>query len=518
MTPPGDGRNDWRVHFTTLNNCELARTPTMEEGVPVTLTADQLEKGVPVMSGLGPRLRSIRVGYSEGPMEACAKRSGDILEQIPPDATPISGLTPVLEELNGVLYLENGQTTLAFTPAGIAVLKLLESQAAISLENARLHAELIRENRERRKAEEALRESEASLAETQRISRTGSWRWNVRTGAVQASRECLRIFAADRLSFAQYLESVHPEDRPVVEHALSEAVRERSRFAYENRIILPDSSIRHVQSAGYPELDETGEIEFIATVMDVSERKHADETLRRTQLEVAHASRLATMGELAGSIIHEVNQPLAAVVTNADACLRWLNRDPPGLTQARSSIARLTQDVGRAVNVVKGLRALAKKSGPELTNIDIGDAIREVLAILRSELSRSAVVVEVHLGALGTPVLGDRVQIQQVLLNLIRNGTEAMSAVTGRPRALRICGQVDEANEARITVEDNGTGLDAEIAGRVFEPLFTTKVDGMGMGLSICRSIVEAHGGRLWATPRLPHGAAFTFTVPLALD
>jgi C4-dicarboxylate-specific signal transduction histidine kinase len=220
------------------------------------------------------------------------------------------------------------------------------------------------------------------------------------------------------------------------------------------------------------------------------------------------------MGELAGSIIHEINQPLAAVVGGAQACLRWLDRDPPNLSEARYAISQVARDGLRAADVVKGLRALARKSDLKFTDVDINEAIREVLAILRGELEHGAVILRVDLFAFDEPVLGDRIQLQQVLLNLIRNGVEAMSAVADRPRALRISTQLNEAGEALVAIEDTGIGLDPATAVRIFEPLFSTKLDGMGMGLAICRSIVEAHDGRISASPAIPHGAVFQFTLP----
>jgi PAS domain S-box-containing protein len=420
--------------------------------------------------------------------------------------------------LIGILYLENGRTSQVFTPARVTVLELLASQAAISLQNSRLYADLTVENRERRKAEEQLRASEASLAEGQRISHTGTWRWSVESGVCQGSAETFRIFGldpAEPLSFAKYLECVHPEDRAAVEQALARASGKKSVFTYENRIVRPDGSIRYVQSTGHPTVDESGELDFVGTVMDITERRLAEEALRRTQDELARKTRLTTMGELAGSIIHEINQPLAAVVGNAQVCLRWLNRDRPDLAEAREAAASLAKDGLRVAEVVRGLMTLARKSGLELTDVDINDAIREVLVLLRGELERRAIVPCVDLVDIGRPVFGDRVQLQQVLLNLIRNGIEAMSTVTDRPRILKISSQPSDREEIVIAVEDVGTGLDTGVTDRIFEPLFTTKPDGMGMGLAICRSIIEAHHGRLWASPNLPHGTVFRFTIPL---
>jgi C4-dicarboxylate-specific signal transduction histidine kinase len=302
----------------------------------------------------------------------------------------------------------------------------------------------------------------------------------------------------------------------VLEQTISRAARETTSFKNDYRIVLRDGSIKYVQSTGHPGVNAAGDLEFVGTVMDITERRRAEEALRRAQEELARVSRLSTMGELAGSIIHEISQPLAAIVTNAEACLRWLNRDVPDLDEARDAISDLARAGRRAADVVKSLKALARKAGIELTKVDLNDAIQEVLAVLRSELERGRVVLNVELFAGDRPVLADRIQLQQVLLNLIRNAIEAMSTVTDRARKLRISWQPTDNGEALVAVEDSGTGLEAETADRVFEPLFTTKPEGMGIGLSICRSIVDAHGGRLWASPCLPHGTVFRFTVPFA--
>jgi signal transduction histidine kinase len=424
--------------------------------------------------------------------------------------------------LVGLLYLENNLATGTFTPRRIAVLELLASQAAISIENARLYDELMCENRDRRKAEQALRASESSLAEAQRISNTGSWRWNVRTGEVRSSAENLRLFGFDpaweQPSHPTFMHRVHPEDRPWLEEALNKAVRERSMFQQEYRIVHPDGLVRHHQSVGHPGTNESGDLEFIGTVMDITERKRAEEALRNAEAELARVARLTTMGELAASIAHEINQPLAAVVANAGACLHWLKGEEPNLDEARQAISRIARDGTRAGDVIRGLRALAKQSGPDLARLDINDAIQEVLALTRNERQRHGVVLQTDLFSGDRPVLGDRVQLQQVMLNLIMNGIEAMSAVTDRPRVLTISSEPTERASVLVAVEDTGMGLDPTTGDRIFDPFFTTKPDGMGIGLSICRSIIEAHAGRLWASPRAPHGTTFRFTVPAAAE
>jgi C4-dicarboxylate-specific signal transduction histidine kinase len=222
------------------------------------------------------------------------------------------------------------------------------------------------------------------------------------------------------------------------------------------------------------------------------------------------------MGELAASIAHEINQPLTGLVSSANACLRWLANDQPKLDDVRRAVERIVRDGHRAGDIIRGLRTLAGKSGPEMTQLDINDAIREVLILMRSELNQHDVWLETALSGGLEPIMGDRIQLQQVILNLLMNGIEAMSAVMRERRMLRVSSQFDGAGDLLITVEDAGPGLAPETRDRLFDPFFTTKPEGMGIGLSICRSIVDAHGGRLWASPRSPRGAVFQFTVPTA--
>jgi signal transduction histidine kinase len=421
-------------------------------------------------------------------------------------------------KLIGVLYLENNLASHVFTPARISVLKLLSSQAAISLENARLYTKLSNENRDRQKAEDDLRQSEAALTEAQQISHTGSWRWKIGTGDVSWSAEHFRIFAFDpattRPSYAIFRDRIHAEDWPSFEQAVQRALRERSRFQHDYRIVLPDGSIKHLQSVGQPDVTKSGDLEFVGTVMDITERRFAEEALRNTQAELARVARLTTMGELAASLSHEINQPLGAIVAHGEAGLRWLNRDEPDLDEARETFSRIVYDAQRASGVVRGLRALTKKSGPQVAKFDINDAIQEVLMVTRSELQRHGVVLRTDPSANGRPVFGDRVQLQQVLLNLIMNAVESMSTVTDRPKMLTITSEPIEPKGLLVAVEDTGTGLDPTLADRIFDSFVTTKREGMGMGLSICRSIIDAHGGRISASPRVPYGAVFRFTVP----
>jgi C4-dicarboxylate-specific signal transduction histidine kinase len=252
--------------------------------------------------------------------------------------------------------------------------------------------------------------------------------------------------------------------------------------------------------------------------VDITEHKLAEAALRDARADLERMARLTTMGELTASIAHEINQPLAAIVTQSEAALRFLERGEPDLDEARDSLSSIRQDGMRAGEVIHGLRSLAKKSGPQLAKLDIDDVVRQVLAISRGELLRHNVVLRTELASDERPILGDQVQLQQVLLNLIMNGIEAMKSVAERTRELTISSTLAEPSSVLVAVQDTGTGLDPGAAERMFQPFFTTKSDGLGMGLAICRSIVEAHGGRLSASRRAPHGADVHFTLPLWVD
>jgi C4-dicarboxylate-specific signal transduction histidine kinase len=260
-------------------------------------------------------------------------------------------------------------------------------------------------------------------------------------------------------------------------------------------------------------------------VLDLTERKRAEEELRESerryreaQMALAQVNRVTTMVELTASIAHEVNQPLAAVVANAEACLRWLDRETPDLAAARRSVEWVIDDGNRASEVIRRVRALANKSDIEKVPLDVNDVVREVIALVQRELTSHLVSLRMELAPALPMTLGDQVQLQQVMINLLMNGIEAMQSTTDRPRELVIRSRQDDAHGVLVSVTDCGVGISPEDADRLFNVFFTTKSGGMGMGLSICRSIVEAHGGRLWATANLPHGATFQFTLPVNAD
>ena len=247
-----------------------------------------------------------------------------------------------------------------------------------------------------------------------------------------------------------------------------------------------------------------------------AERVRAEEALRNAQADLARVARLTTMGELAASIAHEVNQPLMAIVTNADTCVRWLAKDPPDLDEARKAADRIVSAGHRAGDIIRTIRTMARKSTIDTTRFDINSAIVDVLALTSGELRRHDVLLETELSAELEPITGDRGQMEQVILNLTINAIEAMATDDHPPRVLRIISQMAREDDVLIAVADTGTGLDPATGDGIFDAFFTTKPDGMGMGLSICRSIIEAHGGRLWVSPNSPRGSIFQFTVPTA--
>jgi PAS domain S-box-containing protein len=375
---------------------------------------------------------------------------------------------------------------------------------------------------ERKRAEGELRRSEAYLAEAQRLAHTGSWAVDHRTGrTVYWSEETYRICGIDPQQLppdaAESFRLVHPDDRERLARLVDQALRAQTDVVADSRMLLQDGTVRHVHVTGHPVRDDGGSVvEYVGTVVDMTEHKRADEALQRAQGELARAATLTTMGELAASIAHELRQPLAAIVMNGSAALRWLNRESPDLTEARDATSRIVREAQRADGVIRGLRALLSKSEVQRVPLDLNVVVHEMLELVRSELRRHDVSVETELAHDLPLAIGDRVQLQQVLLNLIVNGIEAMAQAAAGSRSLLIRTARAEAGSIAVSVEDTGAGMEAATAERIFDAFFTTKPSGLGMGLAICRSIVEAHGGRLSVAAREPHGAIFRFTVPTA--
>jgi C4-dicarboxylate-specific signal transduction histidine kinase len=359
-----------------------------------------------------------------------------------------------------------------------------------------------------------LQRSEAYLAEAQRLSHTGSFGWDVSSGRLYWSEETFRIFECDRSeqpTVDLVLQRTHPVERALVRQTLDRIARERTDLDLERRLLMSDGRIKNIHIVGHPVFDKSGDlVEFMGTVMDVTERRRAEEERQA----FAHASRVATIGQLTASIAHEVNQPIAAARNNAASALRFLSRSPPDLQEVREALDCVVSDIDRGGNVISGIRKLITKTpAPRDDSLNVNEAIREMIVLIRGEALKNGVSVRMQLE--GLPLIrGDRVQLQQVVLNLILNAVEAMSSVDGGRRELSISTERKGADEVLVAVRDSGPGIDPEHLERVFDTFYTTKPSGIGLGLSICRSIIDAHGGRLWAAANEPRGAAFRFTLP----
>jgi PAS domain S-box-containing protein len=372
-----------------------------------------------------------------------------------------------------------------------------------------------------KRAEETLRESEAYLAEAQRLSHTGSWAGASATGEIRYwSEECYHVQGFDPRGglprFEAFFQRLHPDDQARIRKTLEAAARNKSGFEFDYRIVHPSGKIRDIHTVGHPVFSPSGDlVEFVGTVMDVTERKRAEEErerLRQMQADLAHINRVTTMGELTASLAHEIKQPISAAVTDAKTCLRWLGRDHPDLTEAHDAASRMVKDVMRAADIISRISLLFQKGALQRELVDVNELIREMFVLLRSEANRHSISIRTELAGDIPRVMADRIQLQQVFMNLMLNGIDAMNGTSGGGELT----VKSEAGDARllISVSDTGVGLPPGQADQIFSAFFTTKDKGTGMGLPISRSIIESHGGRLWATDRSGRGATFQFTLP----
>jgi len=371
---------------------------------------------------------------------------------------------------------------------------------------------------DRKRAEEELRRSEAFLSEGQRLSRTGSFFWRVTSGEITWSEQIHRIFELDPhlpVTLELIAARVHPEDLPLLQNMVERAHAGRD-FEYEHRLQLPDNRIKYLHLVGHGSKNKDGQWEYTGAVQDVTERRLSEETLTKVRSELAHVARVTSLGVLTASIAHEVNQPLSGIVTNASTCLRMLAGDPPNIDGARETARRTIRDGNRASEVIKRLRALFGKKEPTTELLDLNEVIREVITLSLSELQGNRVILRSELDDSLPHVIGDRVQLQQVLLNLLRNASDAMSSINNHPRQLIVKTQQDEQDCVRVVVQDTGVGIDPRDMESLFDAFFTTKNSGMGMGLSVSRSIIESHNGRIWAVPNDGPGTTLAFSIPRA--
>jgi signal transduction histidine kinase len=312
-----------------------------------------------------------------------------------------------------------------------------------------------------------------------------------------------------------FRQRVHPDDRDRVDARFERSLREKVDSIDEYRVLLPDGTLRHIVSRGHPVLDEDGTVvEFVGTAIDVTERKQAEqehEKLRQLEADLAQMSRVTTMGELTAGLAHELNQPVTAAITNASACLRWLSREEPNLQEAREAAMRIVKDATRSADIINRLRAFYKKGVPPRREmVDVNEVAGEMLTLLRNEAIRHSVTMRTDLAREIPKVMADRVQLQQVFMNLMLNGIEAMKETGGE---LTLASQLADDGQLLISIRDAGVGL-PQGKDHIFRAFFTTKPQGTGMGLAISRSIVESHGGRLWAAGNAGRGTSFYFTLP----
>jgi PAS domain S-box-containing protein len=375
---------------------------------------------------------------------------------------------------------------------------------------------------EAKKAEDRLRRSDAYLAEAQRLSHTGTWAFD-ETTTLYWSEEAYRIWGFDPLqglpSRESMWERVHPDDRDWVRQAAQKARRQKRDYAVEHRIVLPDGTVRYLEAtAHFVSSADFERFEVVGTHVDVTERKRAQEErerLRQLEADLAHMNRLSMMGELAASLSHEISQPIASTRIYARAAQNFLDMQPPNLGEVREALAGIVGNAGRAGDIIDRIRDQIRKAPPRKEQFDLNAAIDEVIVLGRSAITKNRVWVHTQLSEGLFPVHGDRVQLQQVVLNLLVNAVEAMGSIEAAPRELLISTRQDHKG-VLVAVHDSGPGIEPEQLDRIFNSFYTTKPGGTGMGLSICRSIIDAHGGWLWADASEPRGTVFRFTLPNA--
>jgi C4-dicarboxylate-specific signal transduction histidine kinase len=401
----------------------------------------------------------------------------------------------------GALYLENSLAAHSFTSGKVAVLEILATQAAISMENARLYSEQ--------------RSSEALLSEAQRLSSTGSFLWRVATDEITWSAETYRIFEVDPAT-AVNLEligsRVHPEDLPVLNEMVDLGRGPGSNLNHEFRLQMPDGSVRHLHLVAHASRTKGAQLEYIGAIQDITARRLSAEALAKTRSELAHVARITSLGVLTASIAHEVNQPLTAIVSNGESSLHWLTREEPNIDKVRMLTKRVVADARRASEIIGRVRDMTSQRAPEQKPLSIDDIINESLSFLRHELQERGIIVSLDLAQELPKIIGDRTQLQQVIVNLTVNAVQAMTQHAPADRSISVRTMLSDPETVRCSIEDSGSGIDPEHLPRLFDSFFTTKDTGMGMGLAICQSIVEAHGGCIRASNNSRLGGAhFSF-------
>ncbi|TDG06586.1 PAS domain S-box protein [Paraburkholderia guartelaensis] len=423
--------------------------------------------------------------------------------------------TPILSRTNEVL----GTFTLFRSDAGNPtplqhdLIAQLTHIASIAIERAHSIAA-------RQEADERLRQSAALMAKVEQLSSSGSFCWCPQTGSITWSEQMYGIFGIEPgvpITLDMIAARFHPGDRLILDEMIERAQAGKD-LEFEHRLLMPDGSVRHIHIQAHPTRDTQGGLDYIGAAQDMTERRESEGALLALRAELAHLSRVNSQGALTASIAHEINQPLAGIVTNASTGLRMLSAQPPNVEGALETVRRTIRDGHRASEAMARLRALFSKKAATTDAVDLVEATHEVIELLQCEVRNKRIVLHVKAADNLPPVTGDRIQLQQVVLSLLLNAIEAMSGVDERPRQMRVSIERDDGDCVRLAVTDSGVGIDPQHAAKLFDPFFTTTREDMGIGLSVSRRIIESHGGRLWASSNADPGATFTFSIPLATD
>ncbi|HEX9083440.1 MAG TPA: ATP-binding protein, partial [Gemmatimonadaceae bacterium] len=367
------------------------------------------------------------------------------------------------------------------------------------------------------RSQEELRRSEAFLARGQRLSLTGSFSWKVATDAIAWSDQLYRIYELEigaTVTLDLLRARVHPDDVGLLDKVIDKARDGGEDFESQYRLVMPDHSTKYLHAVVHATRDQDGQLEYIGAVQDVTARRTSEEALASARSRLATVARVTSLGVLTASIAHEVNQPLAGIITNAGTCLRMLDSSRPDVEGARETARRTIRDGNRAADVIARLRALFGKEDLTLEALDLNEVTREVIALSLSDLQSAQVARQLELAEDLPTVTGDRIQLQQVILNLLRNASDAMLDVHDRPRRLLIKTAREDSDRVCVSVRDAGVGIDPQGMNKLLDAFYTTKSDGMGLGLSVSRAIIERHQGRLWAEPNDGPGATFSFSIP----
>jgi PAS domain S-box-containing protein len=496
---------------TALNSSEARKTAILDSALDCIVTIDH-EARITEFNPAAERT----FGYSRG--EVLGKRLGDVI------------VPPSLREQHGrgfARYLATGEARVLGRRIETTAVRADGSEFPVELAITRIPLEgppsftgYLRDITERKQSEEKLKRSEAYLAEAQKLSLTGSFGWSVSADEHFWSDETFRIFEYDtstNVTLQMILKRVHPDDVPLVTQIIERASHDGQDWELEHRLLMPNGTVKHVHVVAHATGGKSGNREFVGAVMDITATRRAEEAMRRAQADLAHVSRMTTLGELAASIAHEVNQPLGSIINNANACLSLLTKAAPQISELREALAEITEGANRASAVISRVRQLSRNVQCDRSPVNVADVVTDILALTRNEAASRQVTVRTQLTGDLPPVLGDRVQLQQVLLNLVVNGMDAMDTIEASRRVLVISGRCeirDGKSGCLVSVQDAGIGFKPQEMDRFFEAFYTTKPQGLGMGLAISRSIIEGHGGQLWAEANQGPGATFLFSLP----